>query len=313
MSIPAFVDSHVHFWDLQRFHYPWLEGPGIERLKRDFTPNDLAAEATGLKLTGVVHVQAEVDHASDPALETAWLEELRLQSPRGILSACVGYADLRAPDLEAVLARHCAYALFRGIRQEAWYDPQSQRADIPRTNLLADSNWVRGLKTLVRHDLSFDLLIWPHQLPQAAEIFGNEPTLPVALEHTGLPPLHDAEGMRQWRQGLERFAAAVPRSVLKLSGVHHATPGWSFAHHAASTRRAMREAIDIFGPDRCMFASDFPVISGASAYFDLWSTYDQTVSDFSESERHALFAGVATRFYHLSMAPASTGNATPVR
>jgi predicted TIM-barrel fold metal-dependent hydrolase len=296
MAIPAIIDAHVHFWDLERFRYPWLDAPEVASLRRNCLPNDLGEAAHGLDLRGVVHVQAEVDHAVDPVEETTWLEDLRGKPPGGIPSVCVGYADLRAPDLEDTLLRHCDQPLFRGIRQEAWYDPQSQRADLPRANFLSDPLWVAGLPVLARHGASFDLMVWWHQLHQAAEIFRRLPDLPVILEHTGLPPHGDDMGMEAWRVGITAFATEVPWSVLKLSGLHHISPTWRLEE----LKPLVQECIDIFGPDRCMFASDFPVGGrDSSSYARLWTTYDQMTQDLGESDRQALFSRTAARTYRI--------------
>lgn len=129
------IDAHVHHWKRDCFRYPWLEHQDFEALEGDYLPADYLADAAGTPVAGWVHVQAEVDHALDPVAETAWVstlvEEARAVGPFSPL-ACVVYADLRAADLHEVLARHLRFPLTRGVRQEAWFDPASARADIPR-------------------------------------------------------------------------------------------------------------------------------------------------------------------------------------
>src|SRR5690606_1174231 len=203
------VDSHLHLWDLERFGYPWLSDPENAGLRADYLPDDWRADARGVDIAATVHVQAEIDHAADPVAETAWLDSLAEAGgvdSAPVPTACVGYADLRAPDLDDVLDRHQRYPLFRGVRQEAWYDPDSTRADLPRHNLLDDPAWVAGLRRLADRGLTFDLLIWPRQLAQAAEIFRDLPQLPVVLEHAGLPVGPDPEHRARWRDGVRRFA-----------------------------------------------------------------------------------------------------------
>ncbi len=130
--------------------------------------------------------------------------------------ACVVYADLRAADVRDVLSRHCRYPLTRGVRQDAWFDPASTRADIPREDLLSDPAWQEGYRALAEFGLSFDLLVWPAQLPQAAAIAAETPTVPVVLEHLGLPdPARDA-GLRTWRTGVAALAE-LPHACVKLS------------------------------------------------------------------------------------------------
>jgi len=296
------VDSHLHLWDLSRFSYPWLSDPDNADLRADYLPGDWRADAQGVDITATVHVQAEADHAADPVEETAWLASLAATS--GVDSApfptvCVGYADLRAPDLDDVLDRHQQYPLFRGVRQEAWYDPQSTRADLPRHNLLDDPAWVAGLGRLAKRPLTFDLLIWPHQLTRAAEIFRALPTLPVVLEHAGLPVDADAAQRSGWRAGMRRFAAEVPWATLKLSALRSVSPTWS----VAELRPIVREAIEIFGPSRCMFGSNFPVDKLAISYPDLWRACQEMTDDLNAAERAALFRETAMRVYRIELPP----------
>lgn len=282
---PPFVDTHLHFWQLGHLPYPWLADPGTEALRHDYLPANLAADAAGLDLQATVHVQAEVDHAVDPVEETAWLASLD-----GAPTVCVGYADLRAPDVDDVLARHQEYALFRGIRQEAWFDPESTRADVPTYDLLADPAWAAGLRRLAARELSFDLLVWTHQLERAAAVFRKLPELTVVLDHTAL-----ADGSEEWRTGIRRFADQVPRSVLKISGMASVSATWQ----PADVVPVIQEAIEVFGPGRCMFGSNFPVDRPASSYERLWQTYDEATATLSQDERTSLFSGTARRVYRI--------------
>ena len=112
------IDTHVHHLDLGRFRYPWLDDREFDALRHDFLPSDYRHEAARIEVEGWVHLQAEVDHASDPVRETAWVSELadeaRAQGLPGPL-ACVVYADLRATDAKEVLARHVQHPLTRGV------------------------------------------------------------------------------------------------------------------------------------------------------------------------------------------------------
>lgn len=150
-----------------------------------------------------------------------------------------------------------------------------------------------GLRRLARRGLTFDLLVWPHQLTQAAGIFRALPDLPVVLEHGGLPagdPSRD-----QWRAGLRRFAAEVPHAVLKLSALRSVSPAWS----ADELRPVVREAIECFGPHRCMFGSNFPVDKPAISYPAMWQTYVDLTRELSPSERAAVFRETAARIYRV--------------
>jgi predicted TIM-barrel fold metal-dependent hydrolase len=155
------IDAHVHHWDLGRFRYPWLADGDFEALRTDYLPSDYRADSAGVPVEGWVHVQAEVDHSIDPVNETAWVsalaDEALATGAAGPLGSVV-YADLRSQDLHDVLAGHTRYGPTRGVRQEAWFDPTSNRADIPREDLLGDRAWREGYRTLATFGLSFDLL-----------------------------------------------------------------------------------------------------------------------------------------------------------
>lgn len=292
------VDTHVHLWDLRRFHYPWLSDPGAEGLQWDYLADDLRADAKGVDVVATVHVQAEVDHAADPEEETAWLAACAREHPDDPLpTVCVGYADLRAPDLDDVLARHQAHALFRGIRQEAWFDPGSQRADILRFNVLDDPAWAAGLRRLAARELSFDLLVWTHQLDQAAAIFRELPELTLVLEHTGTPVDADPDERQRWRAAMRRFATDVPHAMLKISALIFVSPTWELAE----IEPVVREALEIFGPDRCMFGSNFPVDRPAISYAQLWAAYGAFTADLSAPERAAVFCDNAVRTYRIAL------------
>src|ERR1700722_9202342 len=220
---PPFIDTHFHLWDLGRHPYPWIDAGQIARIRRNYVVADWRTDASGLDVLATVHIQAELDHALDPVLETAWLSELREAARKdepAVPTVCVAYADLADPDLGAVLDRQLRYSFVRGIRHEAWYDQATARPGLPGVNHLDDARWIAGLGQVAARGLGFDLLVWHHQLRQAAEIFRAMPELPVAIEHTGVPPASDAQQMKDWRSALAAFAAAVPHAFLKISAMN---------------------------------------------------------------------------------------------
>lgn len=293
-SLPPIVDTHLHFWDLGAFRYPWLHDPGCEHLRQNYLPPDWQDDAANLEILARVHVQAEIDHDHDPVEETRWLNRIAPATPATV---CVGYADLRDRRVDEVLARHAETPMFRGIRQEAWFDPDSRRADVPKQNLLDSPEWRKGLRRLSSHSLSFDLLVWPSQLDQARVIFREIPDLPVILEHTGLPPLSDFDGLTRWRTSLRAFARQVPQAFLKLSGMSLIEPCWSPDRIAP----IIREAIDIFGPDRCMLGSNFPLERATLSYSRLWGTYGEMLAHLDAKERDAVFFRTAAAVYRIDV------------
>ena len=291
----GFVDTHFHLWDIDRFRYPWLGDPGGEQFAFTYVLDDWLADVGEVDLVATVHVQAEMDHAVDPVVETAWLADIRAgQVGRATPTVCVGYTDLRAADVEDVLDRHGEHELFRGIRQELWYDPGSRRSDILPHNLLDDPGWARGLAHLVPRGLSFDLLAWPSQLGRATEILRELPELVVVLEHVGLPA-SEPEGRRAWRQAITRFAHEVPNAHLKISALSFFSPTWD----VDEIRVLVKEALEIFGPERCMLGSNFPVDRPAVSYQRLWSDMERWTADLDPVEQQQVRVENALRVYRI--------------
>jgi len=283
--------------DPGRFRYPWLEHPDFAALRTGYLPAGYRADAAGTPVEGWVHVQAEVDHALDPVAETAWVsalaEQARTAGVPGPL-ACVVYADLRAPDLPGLLAGHARYPLTRGVRQEAWFDPASTRADIPRHDLLSDPAWREGYAALAEFGLSFDLLAWPWQLPQAAAIAADAPAVPVVLEHLGLPDPARDRGLKTWRAGVAALAE-LPYACVKLS----AFSLLGNPRDADRVREVVGELFELFGPERCMVGSNFPVERLSGGFGSWWELLLATLDGLPDHDRAEVLQGTARRFYRL--------------
>jgi predicted TIM-barrel fold metal-dependent hydrolase len=295
-SVPTVVDTHVHFWDLSRFPYPWLESEDTAALSSDYLPSNFMADSADLDVSSIVHVQADIDHSLDPVEETAWLASLVDSAPDGFPPmVVVAYADLRSPTLADTLARHAEYDFVRGIRQEVWFDPESTLPGVLRENLLDDPAWTSGLRRLADYNLSFDLLVKAEQLQGAAAIFREIPEVPVIVDHAGVPTLTDGAPPAEWRDGMRRFASEVPNSVLKISGMGFIKSSWEI-HDIAPI---VRECIEIFGPSRCAFGSNFPVEKPDATYSRLWEAYAEITRDLSTEERTYLFSKTAELAYRI--------------
>jgi predicted TIM-barrel fold metal-dependent hydrolase len=301
------IDTHVHHWDLSKFRYPWLDDPTFDDLRTDYLPVDYRADAAEAAVEGWIHIQAEVDHQLDPVAETAWMASLAEEAASHIPSplACVVYADLRAANVRDVLSRHCSYPLTRGVRQEAWFDPTSTRADIPREDLLSDPAWQEGYRALGEFGLSFDLLVWPSQLKQAAAIAADTPKVQVALEHLGLPdPTTDA-GLATWRSGVTTLAQ-LPHACVKLS----AFSLLGNPRDERAVRSVVGELLELFGPQRCMVGSNFPVERLAGDFSSLYELVLSCLRDLSDEQRVEVLSGTARRFYRIPH-PDSANDETP--
>ena len=297
----AIVDAHMHLWDLGRISYPWLTPPlpvgitgDVAAIARNYFLDDylrdIAAHGSGVRAAKIVHVEAGAD-PGDSLAETHWLQSIA--DARGFPQAIVAHAELEKPGAAALLAQHAAHRNVRGIRQILNWHADPAKTYTPR-DLLADDSWQRGFALLARQGLSFDLQIYPSQMPAAARLAARHPGTALILNHTGMPVDRDTAGIEAWRGGM-RLLAAQPNVSVKVSGLAMLDWRWS----RASLEPFVRETLEIFGADRVMIASNFPVdrLFGTCASF--FDAYRSLLGGASEEERSQLFARNAERIYRI--------------
>ncbi|HJS11872.1 amidohydrolase family protein [Sphingopyxis sp.] len=294
----AFIDAHVHLWNLSHIRYPWLTPPfddngpngSVEPIAANYLLDDYLADAANWDVRGVVHVDAGADPA-DALKETQWLQAMA--DARGMPSAIVAFADLAAPDVDVLLAAHAAHPDVRGIRHIVNWHADSRRTYTPR-DITQDKAWQRGYALLGRHGLSFDLQAYPVQFPGLVRLIERHPDIPVMINHAGMMVPGEEE---EWRTGIAALAA-IPHVAVKLSGMGFARRPFDREH----ARGYVLAAIDAFGPDRVMFASDFPTDRLFGGFDQHLSAYAAFTADFAPGERAAMFAGNANRLYRLGIA-----------
>src|SRR5690606_17417239 len=165
----------------------------------------------------------------------------------------VGNGDLGSPQFPALLDQHQQYPIFRGIRQVVNMHPDPKRSYTTR-DLMAEGQFLEGLRELGRRGLSFDLQLYPHQMEIAAALAAKAPDARIILTHAGMWADRDLAGWKQWKAGM-RALAAQPNIVAKISGLGMLDNGWT----TESIRPLVLESLEVFGPGRSMFASNFPV------------------------------------------------------
>jgi len=309
MADVPFVDAHVHWWDLAgdgagagdggAVRYPWLEPPfaddgpngSVEAIARTYTARDWLAETSGWNVAGAVHVDAGA-RAEDALAETAWVEDQA--AGIGLPVAVIAYADLTAPDIDDRLAAQAVHGRVRGIRQIVNWHPDPART-YSAADVTCTPEWARGFAALARHGLSFDLQCYPGQMPALAALFARHSDVAVMVNHLGMPVLTDPDGLADWRAGM-RALAALPQVAVKLSGLGFARRDWDLGLAVP----LLREAIDLFGPDRCMAASDFPTDRLFAPLDACLGALAEAVSPCSEDERRAIWGGNAIRLYRLA-------------
>jgi L-fuconolactonase len=273
------LDSHQHFWRYSPADYPWI-GAGMERLARDYLPADLMAVAAAEGIGGSVAVQARqtVD-------ETRWLLELAAGQP--FIRGVVGWVDLRSDGVAEDLERFAADPRFVGVRHVV--------QDEPDPRFLLGEEFVRGLRRLEPLGLTYDLLVFPHQLPAAVALAGLLPEQPFVLDHLAKPRIKAGE-LGAWRRDLEALARHT-NVCCKVSGLV------TEAHWRAWTPAQFTPYLDValqaFGPDRLMVGSDWPVCLLAAEYAEVAAIAREFFARLSAAERAAIEGGTATRFYGL--------------
>jgi predicted TIM-barrel fold metal-dependent hydrolase len=303
-TIP-FVDAHAHFWQLDRLDYAWLTPPfddsgpngDVSAIAHDYGPADYSEEAARWNVVGAVHVEAGAA-PSQAIAETDWVQSVFEAHP--LATAIVAFAALDAPDIDAQLAAQAKRQSVRGVRQIVNWHLDPNHTYTPR-DVTSDDRWQRGFARLADHSLSFDLQAYPGQFSALARLIERHPDIPVFLNHAGM----GVDGEADWLNGL-RALARLPHVAIKLSGLGFAVRPWDT--QAAGDR--VRRAIDLFGTDRAMMASNFPTDRLFASFDETLAMLHDTVADLSGSERSALFAANANRLYRLGLdlAPAPDGD-----
>ncbi len=293
------IDPHQHFWDLTRNYLPWLKDAPIasfrygdySALKRDYLPDDYRRDALDLNLAGSVFVETEWDRR-DPVAETRWVDALSRNC--GLPSAMVAHAALHQNDAADILAQHAAFPLVRGIRHKPASAPSADKIEKGAPGSMTDPSWRRGYAMLSRHRFSFDLQTpWWH-LAEAAELNAAFPDTLIILNHTGLPRDRSAAELDGWRAAMTNFAAA-PNVAVKISGLGERDHTWSLERN----RGVILDTIKIFGEDRCMFASNYPVDSLVGSMATIYSGFAEATSGMGHEVQAKLFSRNAARIYRL--------------
>jgi len=294
------IDAHHHFWDLDRNYHPWLrDDPPIEgrhgdyrAIRKNYLPEDFQQDWDGLRIVGSVYVEAEWD-SSDPAGETAWAESVADES--GFPTAIVAQAWLGREDVEEVLAAQAGFDRVRGVRDKPAVAAHPNEVVPHAPGSMSDPKWQRGYARLEPLGLSFDLQAPFWHLPEARALAERFPGITIVLDHCGLPNIRTPEGLAAWRKCMHTLAEA-PNTAVKISGLGEARlPKWSVRTH----RDVVLETIDIFGVDRCMFGSNYPVDRLYAPYGTILRGFQTITSRFSFSERRLMFCENAMRWYRI--------------
>lgn len=276
------VDSHIHFWHVEKLRYEWLAG--VEPLNRTFTPNDLAEAATDIDLQKIVFVQADCI-PEDGLREVAWVTELAQGEPR--IQGIVAFAPLEQGEAAAAMLDDLQqYPLVKGVRRLI----QDEALGFAR-----HPDFVRGVQQLAARKLSFDICIRHWHLPDIIALVEQCPDVAFVLDHFGKPAIKE-HLLEPWAKYLHTLAE-FPYVWCKLSGLV------TEADHQQWTEADLRPYLDValeaFGPNRLMFGGDWPVSELATSYRRWVETAVSMLSALSEAEQNNIFFENAQTFYRL--------------
>jgi predicted TIM-barrel fold metal-dependent hydrolase len=274
----AVADAHFHVWDPRTHYYPWLCDPqpiafrygDYSSLRKPYLVADYRADSAGWRVERGVYVEAEWD-PQDPLGEMDFIAEVR--KPDGFPTVAIAQAWLDRPDCPQILEGQARHAFVRGIRHK------------PKPGMMSDANWRQGYARLAPLGLHFELQAPWSQLEEAARLAADFPDTTIVLNHTGLPYVDQLGG---WRSAMASLAAC-PNAAVKISGLGN----------VEHKREVVLAAIELFGTDRAMFASNFPVDSLRATFDQVYSTFNQLTISFAENERRALFHDNAVRIYRM--------------
>lgn len=296
MTAPI-VDSHHHIWN--RADIPWLCGPEVPRIfgdyraiRRDYTIDEYLQDVSSSGVAKSVYIQA--NWAPDRAQsEVAWVQSVA--DRHGFPHAIVGFADLARDDCGRVLDAQMRFANMRGIRQQLHWHENPRYRFAPQPDLMNLPQWRRGLKEVEERGLVFDLQVFPAQMADCAVLARAFPRTKFILSHAGMLEDTSPENIGRWRSGM-RGLAACANVYAKLSGLG------TFAHRCDVTlwKPIVDETVALFGADRCMFGTNFPIEKIWTSYGDIVSVARRCIAGLPQTDQRAILHDTAVKVYRLA-------------
>lgn len=272
------IDAHQHFWAPSRGDYFWMEGAAAAPIRRDVFPRHLdpILRRHGIDATVLVQAAASVE-------ETEYM--LGLADATDFVAKVVGWVNFENADDRRQLERLAKHPKFSGVR------PMIQ--DIPDVNWMNRSDVQWGFAALSDLDLSFDALGYPIHLDNFARLFDRFPGMRTVIDHCMKPVIRNG-AFDDWAKKMERIARTTP-VCCKLSGLAtEAKPGWT----VDTLRPYAEHVLGVFGPDRVMWGSDWPVVELNGSY-DSWREASLAIIGSREG-RDEILGGTAARFYRIA-------------
>ena len=290
------IDTHHHIW--MRKDVAWLKDPPIRRaigdffgLRRDIPVEEWMHDVVPEGVVKSVHVTANWG-AARALDETRWLQGVadRHGFPHGI----VAQADLTDPDIAAQLRAQREFPNLRGVRHQLHWDSAPLRQNVSRPDLCNTLEFRRGFALLEQHDLHFELQVFAAQASYAVELIKAFPGVRFILLHAGMLTERTPAAIEQWRGALATIAE-FPNVHVKISGLNMFNPDWT----VKSMRQQVRDAIQIFGIERTIYGSNFPLEKLHASYADLIGAYRTVLSEYPGDDQRRVLHDNAVSFYRL--------------
>jgi len=290
------VDAHHHIW--RQADLSWLSGPiqprifgPYEQIRRDYLIDEFLADLAGTGVTKSVYVQTNWPKENFEA-EVAWVSEVARESgwPHGI----VGYADVTVDDVRPQLDRLSKYKLMRGVRMQMHWHENTTYRFAPRPDLATDPEVQRNIARLADYGWSFDLQVFAPQMAGAAQLAAACPNVTFILQHAGMLEDLSEKGWAEWRAGM-KLLAAQPNVMSKTSALG------TFIHRndAAHVAAIVRETVALFGAQRTLFGSNFPIEKLWTTYPELIAAHRAAAAQLPDADARALMHDTAMRVYRL--------------
>jgi L-fuconolactonase len=273
------IDSHHHFWHYDPMEYGWID-EAMNIIRRDFLPEHLRAEMAAVGVDGVVSVQARQCLA-----ETQWLLDLAAQSD--FIRGVVGWVNLVSPSVGADLERFSQNAKLKSVRHVVQGEPDD--------DFILREDFNRGVSELKRFNLAYDILIFERHLPQTIKFVDAHPNQVFVLDHIAKPRIKD-QRFEPWKQNLRELAKR-PYVYCKISGL--VTEANYTQWTEAQLRPYFETVLEVFGPSRLMFGSDWPVCLVACGYARWHKLVSGWISQLTAAEQARILGGTACAAYQL--------------
>lgn len=273
------IDAHQHFWNYNAVTHDWI-GDDMASIRRDFLPADLAPVLQENGIDGCIAVQADQTEA-----ETAFL--LQLADAHSFIKGVVGWIDLQAPEISDKLQQWCAHPKFKGVRHVLQGEQQR--------DLMLKPAFLHGISQLATLGITYDILIFPDQLQFIPEFVSKFPDLNFVIDHIAKPDIKGGQ-IGDWKRGME-LVALYENVSCKISGM--VTEADLQLWKPADFTPYLDVVVDVFGMNRTMYGSDWPVCLAAGNYTRVLDVVKSYFSAFSVHEQDLFFGQNASRFYGL--------------